>query len=588
MRKPATLSVMLMACAGLAPAISGAQSAPASSTATQPAGQPQRAGGAATQTSAPAGAAPTASNNARGALAEGKSAQADVRPVVDATPIPVPQLVRTAERGDHDAAMALVRAGANARETDADGTTALHWAAHFGDLELTKELLKAGADASAVNQYGATPMSQAAEIGSAGVLEVLLKAGADVESPNPEGQTALMAVARTGKVDAARLLLKHHANPNATEQWGGQTALMWAAAQSQPEMIKVLIKAGAKVDTRATTRDWQRRVTAEGRPKDMNRGGFTALLYAAREGCVPCAKELLAHGADINLGDPDGVTPLIIALSNIHWDMGRFLIEHGADVNLWDLYGQTPLYAAVDMNTLPKGRRVELPALDQTTGLEVITMLLDRGANPNSQLKLRLPWRQVPYDRYTEPMLNIGVTPLIRAAKAGDIPVIKLLLAHGALPNLPNFNGDTPLMAACAKGWINSPTRGANFTEDQALEEYDLLRAAGADVNARTHFNETALHSAALRGWNRIVKKLIDDGAELDVKDGNGLTAIDFAMGRIPKGFNERTPEVRKDTVALLKASGATVENPDAKFPAALTPHIRAWLPTDTALIPPQ
>jgi ankyrin repeat protein len=295
-------------------------------------------------------------------------------------------------------------------------------------------------------------MSLAAEVGSKDVLEALLKAGADVESPNAEGQTALMAVARTGKVDAARVLLKYKANPNATEQWGGQTALMWAAAQSQPEMIRALIQGGAKVDMRATVHDWQRRVTAEGRPKDMNRGGFTALLYAARESCIPCAKELLDRGADINLGDPDGVTPLIIALSNIHWDMGKFLIERGADVNLWDFYGQTPLYAAVDMNTLPKGRRVELPAVDDTTGLEIITMLLDRGANPNSQLKLRLPWRQVPYDRYTEPMLNIGVTPLIRATKAGDIPVIKLLLAHGALPNLPNFNGDTPLMAACAKG----------------------------------------------------------------------------------------------------------------------------------------
>ncbi len=206
-------------------------------------------------------------------------------------------------------------------------------------------------------------------------------------------------------------------------------------------------------------------------------------------------------------------------------------------MNLWDFYGQTPLYAAVDMNTLPKGRRVELPALDETTGLEVITMLLDRGANPNSQLNLRLPWRQVPYDRYTEPLLNIGVTPLIRATKSGDLPVIKLLLAHGALPNLPNFNGDTPLMAACAKGWINSPTRGASYTEDQALEVYDVLRAAGADANARTHFNETALHSAALRGWNQIVKKLIADGAELDVKDGNGLTADRLRDGPHSEGL---------------------------------------------------
>jgi ankyrin repeat protein len=522
------------------------------------------------------------------AAASGAAANPEPSPVIDATPAPVPKLVRAAERGDRAAVEAMLRAGANARETDIDGTTALHWSANTGDLELTRILIKAGADARATNQYGATPLSAAAEIGAADVLDALLKAGADVESPNPEGQTALMAVARTGKVDAARILLKHRANPNAAEQWGGQTALMWAAAQSQPEMIRLLLQNGAKVDARATTRDWQRRVTAEGRPKDMNRGGLTALLYAARESCVPCAKELLARGADIDLADPDGVTPLILALTNIHWDMGRFLIERGANVNLWDFYGQTPLYAAVDMNTLPKGRRVELPATDETTGLQVIEMLLARGANANAQLKLRLPWRQVPYDRYTEPLLNIGVTALIRAAKAGDIPVVKLLLKHGALANLPNFNGDTPLMAAVGKGWINSPTRGAFYTEEQALEVYALLREAGADVNARTHFNETALHSAALRGWNQLVKKLIADGAELDVKDGNGLTAIDFAMGRIPKGFNERQPEARADTVALLKSSGAKVENPDAKFPAALTPRIKAWLPSDTALIPPQ
>jgi ankyrin repeat protein len=498
-------------------------------------------------------------------------------------------LVRAMERGDRATVDRLLQAGADVRAKDADGTTALHWAAHSGDADLTRALIKAGADVRASNDYGATPMSAAAEIGSAEVLEVLLKAGADVESPNSEGQTALMAAARSGKLEAAKVLLKHRANPNACEQWGGQTALMWAAAQSQPEMIKLLLQNGAKVDTTAVVHDWQRRVTAEGRPKDMNRGGFTALLYAAREGCLPCVRELLARKANIDLADPDGVTPLIVAAMNIHWDTARELIERGADVNLWDIYGQTPLYAAVDMNTLPKGRRVELPSLDQTTGLQIIEMLLDRGANPNAQLKLRIPHRQVPYDRYTEPMLNIGTTPLLRAAKAGDVPVVKLLLAHGALPDLPNFNGDTPLMAAVGKGWINSPTRGAFYSEDEALQVYALLRGAGADVNARTHFNETPMHSAALRGWNEVIKKLAADGAQLDVEDNHGLTPIDFAQGRIPKGFNERNPEVRTETVALLRSLGAKVEHPDIpKWPAAMTPRIRAWVPDETALLPPQ
>jgi ankyrin repeat protein len=432
-------------------------------------------------------------------------------------------------------------------------------------------------------------MSAAAENGDAAMLRLLLKAGADVESASPSGQTALMAVARSGRVDAARLLLAAGANPNAREGWGGQTALMWAAAQSQAEMVELLLSHGARPDLTAVTRDWQRRVTAEGRPKDMERGGFTALLYAAREGCVECARRLLHHGADVNLADPDGVTPLILALMNIHWDMGKALIEAGADVNQWDFFGRTPLYAAVDMNTLPKARHVDLPALDDTTGLAVIAMLLDRGANPNAQLKLRVPHRQIPYDRYTEPMLNIGATPLLRAAKAGDIPVVRLLLAHGALADLANFNGDTPLMAAVGKGWINAPTRGAFYSEDQALQVYDLLRAAGADVNAHTHFSETPLHSAALHGWDRIIRRLVADGAKVDAADGNGLTPLDFAMGRIPKAFNAIVAEPRPATVALLRQLGAHVEHPDLPpWPAASTPRIGAWVPGEDALLPPQ
>ncbi len=498
-------------------------------------------------------------------------------------------LVTTVEDGDRARAIGMIKAHADVRVRDVDGTTALHWAAHESDAELARLLIAAGADVRAVNDYGVSPMSAAAENGDAVMLDLLLRAGADVESATPEGQTALMAVARTGNIEAAKVLLRHRANPNATEQWGGQTALMWAAAQSQPRMVRLLLDHGAKVDLRATTRDWQRRVTAEGRPKDMEHGGFTALLYAAREGCVDCARELVRSKADLNLGDPDGVTPLVLALMNIHWDMGKYLIEAGADVNQWDFYGRAPLYAAVDMNTLPKGRHVDLPSLDKTTGLEVIQMLLDRGANPNAQLKLRVPWRQIPYDRYTEPLLNIGTTPLLRAAKAGDIPVVKLLLEHGALPDLANLNGDTPLMAAVGKGWINAPTRGAFYNEEQALQVYSLLRGAGANVNARTHFDETPLHSAALRGWNEIVKRLAADGAELDAADGNGLTPLDFAMGRIPKAFNALQAEPKATTVALLKSLGAHVEHPDLPaWPAASTPRIGAWVPGPTVLLPPQ
>ena len=487
-------------------------------------------------------------------------------------------------------ALAVVASGAHAAEVD--GTTALHRAVYGGNVDEAQRLLAAGADARVANQFGATPMQLAAIAADPAMIRVLLKAGADPESPNAEGQTALMIVARSGNVEAARVLLKAGAKVNARERWGGQTALMWAAAQSQPEMLRFLVSKGAKVDERATVRDWQRRVTAEGRPKDMFRGGMTPLLFAAREGCLACAAALLEAGADINLPDPDGVTPLILALQNIHWDMARLLIERGADVNQWDWYGITPLYMAVDMNTLPIGRRVELPAMDRNTGFDVITLLLDRDANVNAQLKLRPRHRQVPYDRYTDPMIVWGTTALLRAAKAGDLPVVKALLAHGANVNLANSQGVTPLMAAVGDGHIHDPTRGHNRTEDDALECYALLKAAGVDVNARTILgyadadlkirtasDRTALHAAASRGWNRVVKQLLADGAKLDVLDSDGLSAIDYALGRFRKEFNAKFPELHADTVALLKGAGATRENPDAKFAPGTTPQITAVVP---------
>ena len=189
-------------------------------------------------------------------------------------------------------------------------------------------------------------------------------------------------------------------------------------------------------------------------------------------------------------------------------------------------------------------------------------------------------------------MIVWGTTPLLRAAKAGDVPVVELLLRHGALANLANSLGVTPLMAAAGDGHIHEPTRGRMRTEEDALQLYALLRAAGADVNARTERaladadlkiympgNRTALHAAASLGWNELVRRLIADGAQLDVLDTNGLSAIDYALGRFPKDFNAVQAQQYPETVALLRASGATLENPQAQFTPASTPSIRALVP---------
>ena len=469
-----------------------------------------------------------------------------------------------------------VAADQGAERVSADGSTALLMAAYEGDAQRVAALLKSGADPRQGNRYGATPLSEAARRGDVEVMRLLLKAGANANEANAEGQTALMAVARTGNVAAATLLLQHGAKIDTREHWGGQTALLWATAQNQPAMIRLLVAKGADVNARATVRDWQRRVTAEGRPKDMNHGGMTPLLYAAREGHVECIRELLHAKAQVDLPDPDGTTPLVLALMNGHWDAGKALVDGGADVNLWDLYGQAPLYMAVDMKTLPAGARVELPGMDAISGVDMIKLLLAKGANPNMQLKLRPPYRQAVFDRNADFALIAGSTPLLRAAVAADVETIQLLLAAGARVDLPNEEGVTPFMATVSA----AGTRGKLKTEEQANEALKLLQAAGADINAGGRRGETAAHSAALRGWDKTLTLLADFKANLDAREADKLTPIDYAMGRSRVGFLQNKPPVRSETAALLRQLGASAENPQLPpWPGVPTPTLTANVP---------
>jgi ankyrin repeat protein len=441
--------------------------------------------------------------------------------------------------------------------SDPDGTTALHWAVHNDDVPLAERLIKAGANVNAKNEYGATPMSEAAVAGNVAMLELLLKAGADVESPNADGQTALMVVARGGRVDAARLLLKYKANVNASEKWRGQTALMWAAAQQQPEMVKALVAAGADVNARAIVNNWARQVTAEPRAIYRPSGGLTPLLYAAREGCVECARALIEGGADINLADPDLISPLLMAVMNMQFDTAAYLIRRGANPNAWDLWGRAPLYMAVDVNTIPRGGRPDIPSLDDTPGGQVIAMLLEAGANTNARLRLPPPFRNVGNDRGLDGMLTTGTTPLLRAAKALDAPAIELLLKHGADITLANSRGITPIMAAAGLGSVDADTRGFYLTEDveqRSIASLTLLIKAGGDINSKDSRGLTPLHEAARWGWNDVVQFLVDSGADLNAKDNRGNTPVDSALGKA--GGNSRGGariDVHEDTASLLR-----------------------------------
>jgi ankyrin repeat protein len=462
-------------------------------------------------------------------------------------------LIEAVRGGDRDAALALLEAGADANAAEANGTTALHYAAHHGDAALVARLLEAGADPARANEFGSSAMREAAGLGDAEVIALLLDAGLDADVPNPEGQTPLMAVARTGRLDAARLLIEAGADVDAQETWGGQTALMWAAAQSQLEMVRLLIDAGADPNVQAFPRDWERRVTSEPRIKEMFSGGLTALIYAAREGCVDCVHALVEGGADPDLADPDGVTPLIAALLNFRYDTAAALVEAGADLDKWDWWGRTPLYAAVDMIRVPDSARVALPSFDAATGPEIVALLLERGADPNLALKLTPPPRNIVFDRGADDQaLTTGATPLLRAAYGGEVEATRLLLSHGALADIPNMNGVTPLLAAAGR----SGTRGPTKTEAAVIETLRLLIAAGADVDQRDRAGQSALHRVARLGWNDVVRFLgTEGGADLLAADRSGLTPLDYAQGREGTiAFGRFDPGVeRPETAAVLE-----------------------------------
>ncbi len=479
-----------------------------------------------------------------------------------------PSLIDAIKSGQRASAVEMTeKKSADVNAQEADGSTALIWAANLNDADLVTRLLKAGANPKVKNKLGSTPLSEACFNANTPMIKALLDAGADPNVTGADGQTPLMLVARTADTDAAKLLLAKGADPNTIEAQRGQTALMWAAASNQGGMVRALLAGGAKPDTKTTVDMMTPLVSGEPRAQPRPPGGITAMIFASREGCVDCVKALLEKGAEVDLADPDGVTPLITAVWNTRFDTAKVLIEAGANVNKWDWWGRTALYLAVDYNTLPHGGRPDQPSLDATTPIQIVELLLNKGANPNLQLKMFPPYRATGNDRGLDGMLGIGTTPLIRAAKAQDNDSIKLLLAHGASVEIPNSLNITPAMAAAGIGSTDRDARG-NYRvadiQDRALASLEMLLKAGAELNAtggRTQ--QSLLHSAAYWGWDRVTTYLLDKGAEINQPDGRGYTALDYAENRA--GSPGNTIDVsagRELTDAVLKTKGAKAGTP--------------------------
>ena len=430
-----------------------------------------------------------------------------------------------------------------------DGSTPLQWAVYNGDVAEVRRLLRAGADLKIANDFGATPMGLAAEVGNADMIAVLLEAGAHPDSPDPDGMTALLAVARTGNVKAAQLLVNAGAKVDAREAFGGQTPLMWASARRHPAMMEFLISKGADVNAASTDRNYQRHVTAEGRPKSLDSGGLTPLLYAARENCMACVEVLLKNKADINLPDPDGVSPLHVAIMNANWDIAKRLITAGADVNQWDIFGEAPLFTSLGLrNRTDGGRGASIDPLNQTTGTEIVRLLLDRGANPNQQLFFKPA-------NLTGSTNTRGATPLIRAANGGDVEMVKLLLEKGADATLYLADRQTPIHAVLA----------GRSNEKQAIELIGLLKNAGTDVNVVALVNHgleirggTALHYAVRKRQREVIKVLASYGIDLNAVDQDGLTALDYTQSRGFMPFMALQTPLFKDEAQLLRDLGAT------------------------------
>ena len=431
--------------------------------------------------------------------------------------------------------------------SQADGMTALHWAAYQDDLDLVDRLLRAGANPRASNRYGVTPLSLACTNANVAMVERLLEAGADPNASLPGGETVLMTAARTGRVGAVRALIARGADVHAKESREGQTAMMWAAAEGHVEVLEALIQAGADFKT----------------PLDS---GFTPLLFAVREGRIGAVKALLKAGADVNevvkvraqAKVPEGVaavragaTPLLMAVSNAHYELAAQLLDVGADPNAAAL-GYTVLHAIVRVRKPGVGDNDPAPdGSGSMTSLEFVKAVVAHGADVNARMTKRA---NLTNTRFSE----IGATPFLLASVTADSELMRALAALGANPLLTNNERSTALMAASGLG-TRSPGEDAG-TEDEVVEAMEVALSLGADLNAVDSHGETAMHGAAYKNLPAAVKFLADKGARVDVwnrKNEFGWTPLTIARGY--RFGNFKPSPVTVDAVeGVMRAAGIT------------------------------
>jgi ankyrin repeat protein len=458
------------------------------------------------------------------------------------------ELISAVKNHDKSAVRALIGERADVNASEADGTTALHWASRLDDIELVDLLVRAGANVKAQNRYGMTPLHLACTNGSDAVITLLMKAGASANAFLPEGETALMTAARTGRAPAVKVLLDHGADVNARESWRGQTALMWAAADGNSDVIRLLVASGADIGVRSN-------------------GGFTALLFAAREGRVGAAKTLLELGADLNESlvvrrrgaalngggpatQPDaeaGPNAFLLAAENAHYELAAFFVDRGVDPNAAP-QGWTALHQVTWIRKSGLGdNNPSPPGSGNMSSLEFVRFLAKKGANLNARVTKRP-------NMGTTNLNAIGATPFLLAARTADFDLMRLLAELGADPLSANDDGTTPLIVAAGVG-TSSPGEDPG-SEPEVLAAVKVAFEFGGDVNAVDRNGETAMHGAAYKHAPSVVKFLAEHGARPEIwnrPNKKGWTPLRITEG-IPVGMNIAGDEATRAAIlAILK-----------------------------------
>jgi len=516
------------------------------------------------------------------------------------------RLIDAVRNRDTAAVRALLGAGVDVNAVSPDGATALHWAVHWEDLETIERLVRAGANVNAANDLAVTPLLMAASSGNAAIVHMLLEAGADANAALSGGETALMLAARAGDLAAVRALLARGARVNEREDTRGQTALMWAVANGHADIVRVLLEHGADVQARSRVRRGVfnmggNRGAGSASPDvplaEIDLGGSTPMLFAARSGDVESAKLLLDAGARVDDTAADGNTALIIAAHGGHGSLAAWLLERGADPNAAPL-GYTALHAAVLRGTL---RDRGVPHTDPGAGVPLVRALLAHGADPNARTTRGTQLRRWSHDFALLERWS-GATPFWLAARFLEIDMMRVLAASGADPDLASEDGTTPVMVAAGLGYSRAsgteafirdrrdhssynpdPFEVATSIPDEeqrlALQAVTLGVDLGADTAAVNAAGDTALHAAASLGMNAVVEFLAARGADVNARNKVGRTPLDVARRAVGVGVTV----VREDTSALLRNLAAHPPEPHAhperqalQNPTPSTPESRA------------